>query len=70
MTPYKKKTRSTNKISESTNTIISHPIISTNNENNDNASTSQDPDPVPVIVNPPRIPAHFSSLLRMHSVVS
>ena len=63
MSPYKKKTRSTNKISESTNTIISHPVISTNNDNN--ASTSQDPDPVPVIINPPRIPAHFASLLRL-----
>ena len=67
MSPYKKKTRSTNKISESTNTIISHPVISTNNDNN--ASTSQDPDPVPVIINPPRIPAHFASLLRGHGSV-
>ena len=62
MSPYKKTTRSTNKISESTNTIISHPVISTNNDNN--ASKSLDPDPVPVIINPPRIPAHFASLLR------
>ena len=64
MSPYKKKTtRSANKISESTNTIISHPVISTNNDNN--ASTSQDLDPVPVIINPPRIPAHFAQLLRV-----